>query len=76
MSCDFPAYGPASAKMMTHALRSLEVRRNYVAAESTNRPIRPWDHIDLTKDERKGKTFEEMQAMRREKWEAAQGLKA
>lgn len=29
----------------------------------------PWDRVNLTKAERKGKTYEEMQTMRRERWE-------
>jgi hypothetical protein len=29
----------------------------------------PWDRVHLTKAERRGKTYEEMQAMRRERWE-------
>ena len=38
-----------------------------------NRVIRehnPWDNINLSKDERRGKSYAEMQALRREKWEA------
>lgn len=31
----------------------------------------PWDRVNLTKAERKGKTYEEMQAMRRDEWERA-----
>ena len=29
-----------------------------------------WDQVQLTKAERKGKTLEEIQAMRKEKWDA------
>lgn len=41
----------------------------------TARVIRgkPWDRINLTKAERRGKTYEEIQAMRRERWEAVRG---
>lgn len=31
----------------------------------------PWDDVNLTKAERKGKTYAELQALRREKWETA-----
>jgi len=31
--------------------------------------VHPWDNIHLTKEERKGKTFEELQTLRKEKWE-------
>ena len=34
------------------------------------RKTNPWDGVNLTKSERKGKTYEEIQAMRRERWEA------
>jgi hypothetical protein len=30
----------------------------------------PWDRINLTKSERRGKTYDELQAMRKAKWEA------
>lgn len=32
-----------------------------------------WDNVQLSKAERRGKSFEEMQALRRQKWEAANG---
>lgn len=31
----------------------------------------PWDKINLSKSERRGKTYEELQAMRKQKWEEA-----
>ena len=34
------------------------------------REVNPWDKVQLTKSERKGKTYEELQAMRKERWEA------
>jgi hypothetical protein len=33
------------------------------------RVINPWDDVHLSKAERKGKTPEEIQAMRKQKWE-------
>jgi hypothetical protein len=37
-----------------------------------SREYHPWDKINLTKSERRGKTYEELQAMRKERWEANQ----
>lgn len=39
---------------------------------SPKRKWQSWDNIQLSKAERKGKTFEEMQALRKQKWEALQ----
>lgn len=55
------------------ASQSIAGRSPYVTVESTSRPVHPWDHVNLTKAERRGKTYEEIQAMRRERWEAARG---
>jgi len=33
------------------------------------REYHPWDHIQLSKKERKGKTYEELQALRKKKYE-------
>ena len=33
----------------------------------------PWDSVELSKAERRGKSYEEIQALRREKWEATRG---
>ena len=32
----------------------------------------PWYKVDLSKSERRGKTYEELQAMRKQRWEEAQ----
>lgn len=74
MSGMYPS-GRAGLAMMMAAIasQSLAERRPRVYVESTNRPWRPWDHVNLTKAERRGKTYEEIQAMRRERWEAAGG---
>lgn len=35
-------------------------------------PVRhPWDGVELSKAERRGKSYEEVQALRQEKWEAS-----
>jgi hypothetical protein len=39
-----------------------------------SREYHPWDDVQLTKAERKGKGFDELQALRREKWEAGRSL--
>ena len=36
----------------------------------------PWDKINLTKAERRGKTYEELQALRKEKYEEIQNAPA
>jgi len=38
----------------------------------TPRPRNPWDDEHLSKHERRGKTYEEIQAMRKTKWESKQ----
>lgn len=35
-----------------------------------SREHHPWDKINLTKSERRGKTYEELQEMRKQRWEA------
>ena len=35
------------------------------------RVTHPWDKVDLSKSERRGKTYEELQAMRKQRWEEA-----
>jgi hypothetical protein len=42
--------------------------RLYVCPEPL---MHPWDRVNLLKSERKGKTYLEMQEMRRERWEEA-----
>ena len=37
-----------------------------------SRVAHPWDKINLTKSERRGKTYEELQALRKQKHEEAQ----
>ena len=37
-----------------------------------SRVVHPWDKINLTKSERRGKTYEELQALRKQKYEEAQ----
>lgn len=35
-----------------------------------SREHHPWDKINLTKAERRGKTYEELQEMRKQRWES------
>jgi hypothetical protein len=42
-----------------------------VVAEDEMRVRHPWDRINLTKSERREKTYDELQAMRKAKWEAS-----
>ena len=37
-----------------------------------SREYHPWDKINLTKSERRGKSYEELQATRKQKYEEAQ----
>ena len=37
-----------------------------------SREVHPWDKVNLSKSERRGKSYEELQAMRKHKWEEAQ----
>lgn len=39
-----------------------------------SREYHPWDKINLTKSERRGKTYEELQALRKRKYEEAKQL--
>jgi hypothetical protein len=60
-----------------YALMSTLATSSTAAMTSRLSPTRkehghPWDRVDLTKAERRGKTYEEMQAMRKERWEAIQ----
>ena len=40
-----------------------------------SRVVHPWDKINLSKSERRGKTYEELQAIRKQKYEEAQQLR-
>ena len=42
----------------------------YVLRNGVERKHNPWDNVNLSKKERKNKTYEEIQAMRRAKWES------
>ena len=37
--------------------------------------VHPWDKTNLSKSERRGKTYEELQAIRKQKYEEAQQLR-
>jgi len=34
----------------------------------------PWDHISLSKNERRGKTYDELQKIRKQRWEESRTL--
>ena len=44
----------------------------YDPSRVESRRRNPWDSVQLSKAERRGKTPEELQALRKAKWEAAQ----
>jgi len=61
-----------SAALMTAAMMAMinDDRKTYHEIVSQPKTLPPWHNVKLTKAERKGKTFEEIQAMRQAKWEA------
>jgi len=66
-----------SAKMAVFAAMAMGMLGDDPLGYSSNRlhngvqrEYHPWDTISLSKAERRGKSFEELQAMRKAKWEA------
>lgn len=43
--------------------------RDIVIHNGSTKSYNPWDKIQLTKSERKGKSYEEIQAIKKERWE-------
>ena len=54
---------------MTMLYENPREQRKTVTLRGKSRKKNPWDHIQLSKQERKGKTFKEIQALRVQKWE-------
>ncbi len=44
------------------------MRKRNVLKNGVQREQKPWDDVHLSKEERKGKSYEEMQEMRKVKW--------
>lgn len=67
-------FSPARAILMQALAQSMQ--GDSYPDEESNRVIKskpnPWDSVQLTKAERKGKTYEQMQELRKEKWTIAQ----
>ena len=65
--------------LLYHALEVLsrgEDSRSYIPDDDFPRDqTHPWDKVFLTKQERKGRSYEEVQALRKEKYEALKGWK-
>jgi len=53
---------------LAQALASATQHRGNYIENGVHRELHPWDGVQLSKAERRGKTAEEIQELRREKW--------